>query len=187
MGTVSVILYIGKSHRYHGGVQPSVVAHLWENDRPGFAIYERGEAQFQKIGVYVPELSYGEGRPRPFAFPVTDLIIATRPWAMGKELKENFEGCREETGQTVQSYLLNNYPESSDPEYSFLQEARSVVEQTSWTDQGIKVITAFLNPTSNAVKGISDNLDRLDIEVIILKETDEPYTISVLPEDGVDS
>lgn len=152
------------SHTFHGGIQPRAIAHLSENDRPAITVYNypRDPESLELLGTHTPELDQ-DTKGRPFAYPITDILIATNTQGkVRQEIRQILLDCENETDTTLQEYILNpRYQNPSDPEYPYLQKARNTIENTNL--ENTKVLVALTNPTSHARTGIKNNLQRLRI------------------------
>jgi len=153
MGTVTCIIFIGRSHTFHSGIlyPPIKVIYLHENDVPYFFWPEERGVR------YVPE------GPKGFCWALTDLILIHVPKLLDsyQMIREIDDQMYKEHGIRLRDYILKEKKRRDDEKYRLLQKARRYVEHGSMQeDTQIHII--FLDGISHdAAIGLAFNAQRL--------------------------
>lgn len=159
---LSAVLAFGERSPLGGGLDPAVVAHLHEGGVPRFLAYEvRGDGTLDRVpGAYVPEF---EADP---AYPVTDLILATRRElsSVGQRLDVLSTKAEANYGAPFREKVFSSEVEWGTDGYGRHFEARSQLEAHPL--DGAVSVAFFPGISDPARSAIADNLARLDCPVL---------------------
>lgn len=163
MSALTAVVYVGAQPPIGGGLQPAVVAHLYEGGLPRFVAYEITEREgappaMEPIsGAYAPAFEGDEE-----AYPITDLLLATyrEGSAIAQRLDVLSEKARANYGQDFREMVFTSDVEWGSDGYGRLFEARSQLEAHPVES----AITVGFHPGIDEEVGASirDNLERLD-------------------------
>lgn len=163
MSALTAVVYIGRRPPIGGGLQPAVVAHLYEGGLPRFVAYEISEregappAMESVDGAYAPEF---EGEEE--AYPITDLLLATHREgsSITQRLDVLSEKARVNYGRNFREMVFTSDVEWGSDGYGRLFEARSQLEAHPLES----AVTVGLHPgiDDKSRAAIVANLERLD-------------------------
>lgn len=156
------IVHVGETPPLGEGFRPSVVAHLHAAGLPRFLAYEVGkDGDLDRIpGAYAPDLE------RDPAYPVTDLILATRPdlSTVGQRLTTLDTKARANYGSGFRDKVFDSDVEWGSAGYGRHFEARSQLESHPFEG---RLAVGFLDGASESTRrAITDNLDRIDAATV---------------------
>jgi hypothetical protein len=162
MSALTAVVYIGGQPPIGGGLQPAVVAHLYEGGLPRFVAYEVTEregappAMDPIDGAYAPEFEAAE------SYPITDLLLGTH--RDGSEIAQRLdvlsEKARANYGRGFREMVFTSDVEWGSDGYGRLFEARSQLEAHPVETT---VVVGFHPGVSEDISAaIVANLDRID-------------------------
>jgi hypothetical protein len=163
MSALTAVVYVGAQPPIGGGLQPAVVAHLYEGGLPRFVAYEVTEregappAMDAVGGAYAPEFEAGDD-----AHPITDLLLATHRdgSAIAQRLDVLSEKARANYGRDFREMVFTSTVEWGSDGYGRLFEARSQLEAHPFESA---VTVAFHPGVGEDVRvAITANLERID-------------------------
>ncbi|WP_424018955.1 hypothetical protein ACOZ4N_05660 [Halorientalis pallida] len=171
MSALTAVVQIGTAPPLGGGVEPAVVAHLYEGGIPRFLAYEVGEGEDTDDGTATgadgPHLTRIPGAYAPpiednTAYPLTDLLLGT--YREGSAITQRLDTLSRKAaanyGRTFREMVFSSDVEWGSDGYGRLFEARSQLEA-----HPVEAVVAvgFLPGVSDEVRlAIEDNRDRLD-------------------------
>jgi hypothetical protein len=150
-------LQIGERPPLGGGLRPAVVAHLYGGSLPRFVVHEVGDdGTMRRVeGAYAPEF---DADP---AYPVTDLLLATRREgsAAAQRLTVLSRKAAANYGRSFREMVFESAVARGAPGYGRLFEARSQLEAHPY--EGVIAVT-FLPGVDAVVRtSIADNVARI--------------------------
>lgn len=162
MSSLTAVVYVGERPPLGGGLQPRMLAHLYEGGVPRFVAYEvdadgSGPPRLDPLaGAYAPPI---ESDP---SYPITDLLLATyrEGSAITQRLDVLSEKARANYGRDFQRMVFASDVEWGSDGFGRLFEARSQLEAHPY-DAAVWV--GFHAGVDTALEdAITANLDRLD-------------------------
>lgn len=162
MSTLTAVLHVGSDPPLGGGLEPAVVAHLYEGAVPRWIAYRvstavDGPPRLDPVdGAYAPAVE--EDR----SYPVTDLLLATHREgsSIAQRLDTLSEKARANYGRTFQEMVFNSDVAWGSDGFGRLFEARSQLEAHPY-DAVVGV--GFHAGVSDTVRdAIEANLGRID-------------------------
>ncbi|RXK49057.1 hypothetical protein [Halorientalis pallida] len=171
MSALTAVVQIGTAPPLGGGVEPAVVAHLYEGGIPRFLAYEVTSGAdgdpAASTGSDGPHLSRIPGAYAPpieddTAYPLTDLLLGTyrEGSAITQRLDTLSQKAQANYGRTFREMVFASDVEWGSDGYGRLFEARSQLEA-----HPVEAVVAvgFLPGVSDEVRlAIEENRDRLD-------------------------
>ena len=174
MSALTAVVQIGTAPPLGGGVEPAVVAHLYEGGIPRFLAYEvtsgdGDDGASTESGSSSPDLRRIPGAYAPpieddTAYPLTDLLLGTHREgsAITQRLDTLSRKAEANYGRTFREMVFASDVEWGSAGYGRLFEARSQLE--AHTVEAV-VAVGFLPGVSDEVRlAIEENRDRLDGE-----------------------
>ena len=174
MSALTAVVQIGAAPPLGGGVEPAVVAHLYEGGIPRFLAYEvtseaGDDGASGDASVGGPDLTRIPGAYAPpieddTAYPLTDLLLGTHREgsAITQRLDTLSRKAEANYGRTFREMVFASDVEWGSAGYGRLFEARSQLEA-----HPVEAVVAFgfLPGVSDEVRlAIEENRDRLDGE-----------------------
>ncbi|WP_247009152.1 hypothetical protein [Halorientalis litorea] len=162
MSTLTATIHVGSEPPLGGGLEPAVVAHLYEGAVPRILAYEvatgaDGPPTLDAVqGAYAPEIEAAQ------SYPVTDLLLALHRdgSSIAQRLDTLSEKARANYGRTFREMVFASDVAWGSDGYGRLFEARSQLEAHPFESV---VAVGFHDGASDAVRNaIADNLDRID-------------------------
>jgi len=163
MSALTAVVHVGGVPPIGGGVQPAVVAHLYESGLPRFVAYEvrerdGGPPTMDPIdGAYAPAFEADET-----AYPITDLVLGTHREgsAITQRLDVLSEKARANYGRSFREMVFASDVEWGSDGYGRLFEARSQLEAHPFEDA---LAVGFHPGASETVRSaLVENLERID-------------------------
>jgi len=161
MSTLTAVVHVGGEPPLGGGLQPAVVAHVYEGGLPRLVAYEvdatvEGPPRLVPLGSYAPAIEDEQ------SYPVTDLLLATHREgsAIAQRLDVLSEKARANYGRDFAGMVFASDVEWGSDGYGRLFEARSQLEAHPVEDV---VAVGYHGGVSSTVRdALEANLERID-------------------------
>lgn len=162
MSSLTAVVQIGARPPLGGGVQPAVIAHLYEGGVPRFVAYTvdadgSGPPRLEPLeGAYAPPL---DTEP---SYPITDLLLATHRAgsSIAQRLDVLSEKARANYGRTFREMVFASDVEWGSDGFGRLFEARSQLEAHPY--EAVVAVGTYSGINTDLERAIEDNLDRID-------------------------
>lgn len=162
MSRLTAVVHVGADPPLGGGIQPAVVAHLYEGGVPRFVAYEvaadgTGPPRLRSIdGAYAPPT---ESNP---SYPVTDLLLATyrEGSAITQRLDVLSEKARANYGRSFREMVFSSDVEWGSAGFGRLFEARSQLEAHPF--EAVVAVGFHAGIGDDLRTAIEANLERID-------------------------
>jgi hypothetical protein len=162
VSTLTAVVHVGTPPPLGGGIQPAVVAHLYDGGLPRFVAYEvttdgEGPPRLTPVdGAYAPAF---EDDP---AYPVTDLLLALHRSgsAIAQRLDTLSRKAEANYGRTFREMVFASDVAWGSDGYGRLFEARSQLEAHPY--EAVVAVGCYPGASEESRRALAENLDRID-------------------------